>query len=43
MPGTGIRRPPCKRPPIASTPQSEADREFHWLKTEVVANVSFLE
>ncbi|WP_244140611.1 non-homologous end-joining DNA ligase [Burkholderia sp. BCC1047] len=32
-----------KRPPFATAPEPEADREFHWLKPELVAEVAFLE
>ncbi|WP_232517922.1 hypothetical protein [Burkholderia ambifaria] len=32
-----------KRTPFVSAPQSEAEREFYWLKPELVAEVSFLE
>ncbi|WP_232517854.1 non-homologous end-joining DNA ligase [Burkholderia ambifaria] len=32
-----------KSAPFAIAPQPEADREFHWLKPELVAEVSFLE
>lgn len=32
-----------KLPPFANAPQPEGDREFHWLKPELVAEVSFLE
>ncbi len=32
-----------KRSPFADTPEPEADREFHWLKPELVAEVAFLE
>ncbi|HDR9511694.1 DNA ligase [Burkholderia cepacia] len=32
-----------KRPPFASAPKPEADREFHWQKPDLVAEVAFLE
>ncbi|WP_230945163.1 hypothetical protein [Burkholderia territorii] len=32
-----------KRAPFASAPEPEADREFHWLKPELVAEVAFIE
>ncbi|WP_323746853.1 hypothetical protein [Burkholderia pseudomultivorans] len=32
-----------KRPPFACAPEPEPDREFHWLKPELVAEVAFLE
>ncbi|KVS51658.1 DNA polymerase [Burkholderia cepacia] len=32
-----------KRPPFADAPEPEADREFHWVKPELVAEVAFLE
>jgi len=30
-----------KRPPIASAPEPEADREFHWVEPGLVAEASF--
>ncbi|MDN8114911.1 non-homologous end-joining DNA ligase [Burkholderia vietnamiensis] len=32
-----------KRPPFARAPEPEPDREFHWLKPELLAEVAFLE
>ncbi len=32
-----------KRSPFVRAPEPEADREFHWLKPELVAEVAFLE
>ncbi|WP_260632537.1 hypothetical protein [Burkholderia cenocepacia] len=32
-----------QRSPFVRAPEPEADREFHWLKPELVAEVAFLE
>ncbi|WP_244122342.1 hypothetical protein [Burkholderia latens] len=32
-----------KRSPFVRAPEPDADREFHWLKPELVAEVAFLE